>query len=334
MDRRMAEFSTDRLEPMATDGGPAGNNGEPKRPLISVALLPSAATLGNLICGVLAIMCCLLAIRSAYLDAGPKAANPHLQGWFPTYVAVGAYLIVLAMIFDALDGRLARIARHTTEFGAQLDSIADVVSFGAAPPLLFLALLLPLAVATDGGTPMVSKLEWRVGLLGALVYVSCAAIRLARYNAENIKEEAAQPKFRGLPAPGAAAAMVAMLVLHEDLVFNQASWLGVDWAGIVRRSLGVGAFLLGMLMVSRLDYVHVFNQYVRREHPPIHLVGLVVLVGIGLFSPQILLAVLAGVYVLSGILPRMRRQHSGRRPIRTAESDKASAARQDSPLSQ
>ena len=235
-------------------------------------------------------------------------------------MAVGAYLIVLAMVFDALDGRLARIARHTTEFGAQLDSIADVVSFGVAPVLLLLTLLLPLAVAADGGEPVVSKLEWRLGLLGSLVYVSCAAIRLARYNAENIKEEAAQPRFRGLPAPGAAAAVVAMLVLHEDLVFSQTSWFGIDWAGVVRRLLGVAAFLLGMLMVSRLDYVHVFNQYVHREHPPIHLVGLVVLVGIGIFSPQILLAVLAGVYVLSGILLKLRRQRSGPHPAKVQET--------------
>jgi CDP-diacylglycerol--serine O-phosphatidyltransferase len=285
-----------------------------------VALLPSAATLGNLICGVLAIMCCLLAIRAAYFDGGPKTTNTHLLAWFPTYIAVGAYLIVLAMIFDALDGRLARIARHTTEFGAQLDSIADVVSFGAAPVLLLLTLLLPLAVAADGGEPDVSKLEWRLGLLGALVYVSCAAIRLARYNAENIEEEAAQPRFRGLPAPGAAAAMVALLVLHEDLVFEQAAWFGVDWAALVRHCLGVVAFLLGMLMVSRLDYVHVFNQYVRREHPPIHLVGLVVLVGIGIFSPQILLVVLAGVYVLSGILPKLRRHRPAREPTEAPET--------------
>ncbi len=308
----MADFSTNRLE--SPDG-----NGEPRRPLLSVALLPSAATLGNLLCGVLAIMCSLLAIRAAYFDAGPKTANPHLLAWFPTYIAVGAYLIVLAMVFDALDGRLARIARHTTEFGAQLDSIADVVSFGTAPAMLLLALLLPLAVPAQG-EPIVGKLEWRLGLLGALVYVSCAAIRLARYNAENIKEEAAQPKFRGLPAPGAAAGVVALLVLHEDLVFEQVALFGYDWAGVVRHSLGVVAFLLGMLMVSRLDYVHVFNQYVRREHPPIHLVGLVVLAGIGIFSPQILLVVLASAYVLSGILLRLRRGRSAREPTEAPET--------------
>ncbi len=307
----MADFSSNRLE--STDG-----NGEPKRPLLSVALLPSAATLGNLLCGVFAIMCCLLAIRSAYFDAGHKTANSLLLAWFPTYIAVGAYLIVLSMIFDALDGRLARIARHTTEFGAQLDSIADIVSFGAAPAMLFLALLLPLAVPADG-EPIVNKLEWRLGLLGALVYVSCAAIRLARYNAENVEGEEAQRRFRGLPVPGAAAGLIALLVLHEDLVFTQALWFGIDWAVGVRWSIGPAAFLLGLLMVSRLNYVHVFNEYVRRDHPPIHLVGLVILVGIGIFSPQILLAVLATVYVLSGVLLKLRGGRVGKQPTKARE---------------
>lgn len=272
-----------------------------KRPLISVALLPSAATLGNLLSGFMAIFCALLEIRYAYFDAAPRTPHPTLEAWFPTYIAAGAYLIVLAMIFDALDGRLARMTRHTTEFGAQLDSIADVVSFGAAPAILLLALLLPLAVPPEGDT-IIGKLEWRMGLLGALVFVSCAAIRLARYNAENIEEESAQSRFRGLPTPGAAAMMVALFVLQADLAHGDAALFGLNLADALRRGMGVAAFLLGILMISRLDYVHVFNEYVRREHPPMHLVGLVILVGIGILSPQILLAVLATIYVLSGIL--------------------------------
>ncbi len=296
----MPDLGIDR--PRRSNGN---HNGQPKRPLLSVALLPSAATLGNLLCGVMAILCALLAMRSVYFPDGPPRAHPALEPWFPTYISVGAYLIVLSMIFDALDGRLARMARHTTEFGVQLDSIADVVSFGTAPAILLLAMLLPLAVPPDGPI-LVGKAEWRIGLLGAMVYVACAAIRLARYNAENVKEEAAQPRFHGLPVPGAAAGLVALLVLHENLVYEQATMWGVDWAAVVRWSTGPAAFLLGMLMVSRLDYVHVFNQYVRREQPLWHLVTLVVLVCIGLFSPEVLLFVLALIYILSGVVVRLR----------------------------
>ena len=300
-------------------------NGQTPRPLLSVALLPSAATLGNLISGVLAILCCLLALRAAYFDADPRTENEHMLSWFPTYIAVGAYLIVLAMVFDALDGRLARMTRHTTEFGAQLDSVADIVSFGAAPVLLFLALLLPLAVPAGGGEPVVGKLEWRIALLGALVYVSCSAIRLARYNAENIQAEASQQDFHGLPVPGAAAAVVALLLLHEDFVREHAALGGVNWAGLVRWSIGPAAFVLGMLMVSRLNYVHVFNRYVHREQPLWHLVWLVILVGIGMFSPQILVLVLATLYVLSGLVL----------PVRTASrADDASPVKEEAPPKQ
>src|SRR5205085_3796266 len=89
-----------------------------------------------------------------------------------------AYLIFVAMIFDALDGRLARFTRHTTDFGGQLDSLADTVSFGAAPA--FIALLL---FKYEGPTlPFAfSRLIWAVGAL----YFSCAAIRLARFNVSN-----------------------------------------------------------------------------------------------------------------------------------------------------
>ena len=282
----------------------------PRRRLPGMMLLPSAATLGNLICGVIAVLCCLLAMRDAYHPTTVRV-HPHLIAWFPTWVAVGAYLVVLAMIFDALDGRLARITRRTTEFGAQLDSLADVVSFGVAPALLYLMILLPRAVPPDGA-PLVGRIEWRLGLLAALVFVSCAAIRLARYNAENIKGEEAQQRFAGLPAPGAAAGLVALIVLHEDLVFTHSYWLGLDWAWLVRWSMGPVALLLGLLMISRIEYPHVFNVYLHREYPPTLLVVLVVVGAIAWFSPQVLLVVLAAAYVLSGPLRRWWRWRTAR----------------------
>lgn len=281
----------DRLRPLDGEAEP--------RPLRAVALLPSAATLGNLMCGVVAILCCLLAMRGTPAEPPADPRFPRLAEFFPTYVAGGAYLIVLAMIFDALDGRLARIARRTSEFGAQLDSIADIVSFGAAPAILVITLLLR---ASDAAAAPISGLEWRIGLLGALAYVGCASIRLARYNAENVRDETAHLKFSGLPAPGAAAGLIALLILHEDLAARGLTLGGVEFARALRLVLGPAAFGLALLMVSRLDYVHVFNVYVRREHPPTHLVWLLVAAGIAWLSPQVLLAVLAYTYVISGLV--------------------------------
>lgn len=281
------------------------------RPLYGVSLLPAAATLGSLICGILALLCCLLAIRSEYSTTYPPAPRESLAGVFPTYISAGAALVVLAMVFDVLDGRLARLTRRTSEFGAQLDSMADVVSFGAVPAALFLALLLQLSDSTHGAA-IVQRVEWRIGLVSALVYASCAAIRLARYNAENVKTESAVRKFSGLPAPAAAAAVVALLILHEDLVHSARGTVLERWAWAVRWSIGPAMFALGLLMVSRLDYVHVVNVYVRRERPPTHLVWLVVLIGVGWYSLQVLLVVLAFTYVISGIVINLLRRREAR----------------------
>src|SRR3954462_7339645 len=126
--------------------------------------LPSLATLGNAICG-------FAAIYVAGLDPANAGADWWTH-WFANHrFLAAAYLIFLAMVFDALDGRLARFTRHTTDFGGQLDSLADVISFGAAPA--FIALLL---FKNQGPVVpfFVSRLIWAV----AALYFSCAAIRL------------------------------------------------------------------------------------------------------------------------------------------------------------
>ncbi|MEW6251880.1 MAG: CDP-alcohol phosphatidyltransferase family protein [Planctomycetota bacterium] len=286
----------------ASARGYPGPFGRTRRRLIGISVLPAAATLGNLICGFLAILYCFFSIRAEYGGAAPKPrmfdAFDHL---FPTHIAAGVYLVVLAMFFDALDGRLARMTRRTSEFGAQLDSLSDVVSFGAAPVALFIAVLLR---PPEGGIPPVPlpSLQFRVGLVCALIYLAGAAIRLARYNVENIKTEAAQKAFSGLPSPGAAAAVVALLALHEHVRSTQFELWGVDWPAVLRWCLAGTACAAGLLMISRLDYVHVFNIYFRRKRPPAHLVWLIVVLGIGWYSFELLLVALAFGYLFSGIV--------------------------------
>jgi CDP-diacylglycerol--serine O-phosphatidyltransferase len=275
----------------------------PPRRLIGISLLPALATLGNLTCGFLAIFCCLLSVRAEYAEffaVQPRFFHPRLEQLFPTHIAAGAYLVVLAMIFDALDGRLARMTRRTSEFGAQLDSLSDIVSFGVAPMALFVTLLLRPAAGAAVQEPDVSHLQFRVGMLCGLVYLSCAAIRLARYNAENIRTEAAQRAFSGLPSPGAAAAVVALLALHEHLRHTGFAAWGVNWPGVSRWIIALTAFAVGLLMVSRFDYVHVFNVYLARKRPPTHLVWLIVILGLGWYSFELLLVALTLAYVLSG----------------------------------
>src|SRR5689334_15962471 len=136
----------------------------------SVYVLPSMATLGNPICGSAAIY-----VAGLREDLG---LNPWTHSLATHKFIAAAYLISLAMVFDALDGRLARFTRHTTDFGGQLDSLADVISFGAAPAFLALQLFkhehadIPFAF---------SRLIWAIGAL----YLACAAMRLARFNVSN-----------------------------------------------------------------------------------------------------------------------------------------------------
>lgn len=289
------------------------------RRLQAIALLPSAATLGNLICGVLAILAALLAMRASMLELEPRYTHPQLLRFFPTYIAAGAYLIVGGMLFDALDGRLARLARRTSEFGAQLDSIADIVTFGTAPSILFVTLLLQRSATAV--TPGDEEWLWKFGLLTALVYTACAAIRLARFNAESVKAESSVKTFSGLPSPAAAAVVVALLILHEDLVRTGVAWGAWHWSVAVRWVIGAMLLLLGWLMVSRLDYIHVFNVYVaRRKYPPDRLVWILVAIGLLWVWPQGLLVIAAFTYLVSGFVLNIRRRRAAARENSPADA--------------
>lgn len=291
----------------APNGRPAMDHDDLPRPLLSVAILPSVATLCNLLCGVVAIVCCILALRDVYFDVSAAPLKiPRLREFAPSYVAVGCYLVLLSMVFDALDGRLARLTRKTTEFGAQLDSLADVVSFGVAPAVFYLTTLLRLAAPPDGSA-ILSRPEWQLGLLAMIVYVSCAAIRLARYNVENVKDESGAGAFSGLPSPAAAAALVALLLLHEDLHFTKAY---EQWAVWTRWLMCGATIIVGLLMVSRVSYVHVVNAYVRRDRPLTHLILVPILIGLALWWLQIFLVLAAFGYLISPLIPRGRRASS------------------------
>src|SRR5438105_8067469 len=113
--------------------------------------LPSLATLGNAVCG-------FGAMYVATLDEARVGIDPWTRFFVEHHFVASAYLIFVAMIFDALDGRLARFTRHTTDFGGQLDSLADVISFGCAPAFLALQLFHHEHMTLD--VPMLTRLIW------------------------------------------------------------------------------------------------------------------------------------------------------------------------------
>jgi CDP-diacylglycerol--serine O-phosphatidyltransferase len=220
----------------------------------SVYFLPSLATLGNAVCG-------FAAIYVAGFDAQNVGSDPVALYLANHKFVAAAYLIFLAMIFDALDGRLARFARHTTDFGGQLDSLADAISFGAAPA--FIALQVFKADGPQMPFMMISRLVWAIGAL----YFSCALLRLARFNVSNEHGEQHHFSFLGLPSPGAAGAVMAFVLMQQDLAAaaHEAGDQGLlaALALVARSLLPVLVLVTGLLMVSNVRYPHVVNRYLR-----------------------------------------------------------------------
>jgi CDP-diacylglycerol--serine O-phosphatidyltransferase len=231
----------------------------------SVYSLPSLATLGNAICG-------FGAMYVAAMDPpGTGAVDHWTRFFFDNQFLAAAYLIFIAMVFDGLDGRLARFARHTTDFGGQLDSMADVISFGCAPA--FIALQLFHFYHSDL-PPVIGRMVWAI----AALYVSCAAIRLARFNVSNEHGEQHHFSFLGLPSPGAAGAVAAFILMQQDLSEHRAWSLAAHLSDICVWLLPGVVLLTGLLMVSTIRYPHLVNRYLRGRRSISRI--LVVLVGL------------------------------------------------------
>jgi CDP-diacylglycerol---serine O-phosphatidyltransferase len=211
------------------------------------AVLPTALTLGNAICGFGAIT---FASKWANYDTA-------------TSLFAAACLIYVAMVFDAFDGSTARWTMRTSEFGAQLDSLCDAISFGAAPAFLMIQFSV-----SYGYHP---RLLWMV----AALYVVCTVLRLARYNVE--ADDDSRPRdFTGLPSPAAAAVVAAFpVMMFGPAVLDSSNYdvLGesgtavLDWIAV--RVLPIVTFAAAGLMVSRVRYHRHFLTRTRRSGPAI-----------------------------------------------------------------
>ena len=294
--------------------GPAASRPRERRRRIlrTTAVLPGLATVLNALSG-------FAAIHFATKDALGEAR--------PENLVASAWLIFLAMGFDMLDGRLARMTRRTSDFGGQLDSLADVISFGAAPAVLMLRTVVMVlrgqlqqfpSLPPYLGVQSVERAVWCV----AAVYLACAALRLARFNVENEPDESAHMSFRGLPSPGAAAVIAALVLLFEHLSEIDTGWRSATWLLVaVAVALPVATLLTALLMVSQFEYPHVINQYVRGRRPFNYLVKLVLIAIAVLLEPFVTVAAVVTIYSLTGPVAagwrgiRRRAQHE---PAETA----------------
>ncbi len=227
----------------------------------SIFVLPSLFTVGNIFCGYYAI---LSTIHGNYDHA--------------------AYAIGLAIILDSLDGLIARLTNSTSGFGLQLDSLADVISFGIAPSILVLFWGL-------------SAVDQRLAWIAAFTFTICGAMRLARFNVQSGKLK----HFVGLPIPAGGGAIAALVHFFGEPVKTP---LGSNL-------MVAGVFLLAFLMVSTIRYFSLKHLTLgKRSHLTVLLLAFLVALVFFLSKPTLL--AIAVAYVISGPVARMMPRH--RRP--------------------
>jgi CDP-diacylglycerol--serine O-phosphatidyltransferase len=236
-----------------------------------IAILPTLLTLGNGVCGFSAIV-----YASKISDDGTPAV----------YFAYSAWLVMAAMLFDVLDGFVARLSKTASEFGGQLDSLCDAISFGAAPAFLILRL----------------SWEWKNSeLMGnatvviAVLFLVCVILRLARFNVENTPDPASHRRFKGLPSPAGAGCIISLAILRS---LPEGNWAALDpelMRLVVKYWAPLGGLGVALLMVSRVSYPHLTKQVLRgRRHYTYLLRIILVLFVLGLARELSLLIVFWG----------------------------------------
>ncbi len=253
-------------------------------------------TLGNLVCGFLAI----------FLASKDPETSTLPFGWSPLTIA--SMCVFIGMVLDSLDGRVARLTGTTSELGEQLDSFADMVTFGVAPAFMGVMLVrLDIPFFTQAPhDPIVDRFV----LVAAILYVICAALRLARFNIETTGDSVDDHlSFKGLPSPGAAGTVVAMILVHEKLLRPLMSNYQADpsnpafqepWdVWLSKVGMIVVMALVAMAMVSRLRYTHAMNKYVRGDASFNFIVIAVVILALIAIFPQYTFATAMILYALS-----------------------------------
>jgi len=260
-----------------------------RRPRRAAYALPTLFTAGNIFLGYISI---LRSFRGAMeAAAGTGGASDHF--------AIAARAIGAAVVLDGIDGRIARMTNTTSDFGREMDSLADVISFGLAPAVL--AFAWGVQFIDPSLAQSIRGQIFNAGYFIAFLFLLCGAARLARFNIQKnpIPKNPGRPDrkyFVGLPIP-AAAALVAAVVYATDsqpLVWWPAS---VVWLALL--------LLLGFLMVSTWRYYSFKGINLNKAYSPL----LIILAGGLIYATwnysQIVFVVLTVAYVGSGILIRL-----------------------------
>lgn len=264
---------------------PTVNAAERGRLRRGLYVLPSFFTVGTLVCGYYAI---LSTLHGTQVMASGTGSDLALLAFDSAAKAIG-----YAVVFDGLDGRIARLTNATSDFGREFDSLADVVTFGIAPA--FLAFAWGVRPIEDViGSHLVQHLR-DAGWVVTFAFVICGAARLARFNIQTGRPAGDRRYFVGLPIPAGAGVIAAVVHLIKYPV-NEWGY-AIVWLGIVGG--------LAFLMVSRVRYYSFKTLDLRRprSYMLIILIGLVIYLIVE-FSEPVLLTV-AVTYALSGPISRL-----------------------------
>lgn len=274
----------------------------------TVFVVPSLLTIGNIFCGFYSVMESFLG--SQRLSLGDTVgATDHFDR--------AAINIGFAVLFDFLDGRIARMTRATSEFGLELDSIADVLSFGIAPAIL---------AYSWGHVPALHKVAWGVSFL----FVICGAMRLARFNVQARQSSSHVPPknpkvdrkgFVGMPIPAGASLIAAIVHFAPTPLATTTFWeLPVTNTRIAVNgpAFSVGLIVLvaclAFLMVSTIRYSSFKHAGARNHHPRVLILALALLLLLIWFQSQWTLLIMATIYVSHGLVAKVWSALKPRRP--------------------
>jgi len=198
-----------------------------------------------------------------------------------------AWAILVASVFDVLDGWVARMTHTATRFGIEIDSLSDAISFGVAPGVLVYSWSL--------------QSFGKIGWLAAFFLVACAALRLARFNVQMGSEE--KKHFTGLPSPAAALMIATTVLAYQEFIERrnalQSTWLsymiGLDYWVLAL------TFVVAGLMVSNITYHGIKEANLKERRPFGLLVGIVAFLGIVAYHPALVLFLISLAYVVLGI---------------------------------
>jgi CDP-diacylglycerol--serine O-phosphatidyltransferase len=202
-----------------------------------------------------------------------------------------AVLICFGYVLDGIDGRIARLTKTASDFGVQLDSIADVITFGVAPAMLAFSWGFGASEGLDGS---VARHVHQLGSLASFAFVVCGALRLARFNVQTKKPPEASSKrnFVGLPIPAAAGMLVSVVHFLKTPTLLVGSAL--LWGFLI--------LLLAFLMISTVRYPSFKDFDVKKARPSLALFGTAMLISLIYLYSEIILLSIATIYVSSGLI--------------------------------